>query len=56
MGLPYEQSHGSLRFTFGHCNTKQDVDYVMKYLPLIVKTLREISPVNLSKQQHAKYK
>lgn len=56
MGMPYEFSHGSLRFTFGHCNTKQDIDYVMKYLPLIVQQLREISPVNLGKQQHAKYK
>lgn len=56
MGLPYEYSHGSLRFTFGHCNNKQDIDYVMKYLPLIVQTLREISPVHLKQQQHAKYK
>lgn len=46
-GLPYEYSHGSLRFTLGHCNTKADIDYVMKYLPLIVEKLRAISPVNL---------
>ncbi|MBU2542183.1 aminotransferase class V-fold PLP-dependent enzyme [Patescibacteria group bacterium] len=46
-GLPYEYAHGSLRFTLGKCNTKEDIDYVMKYLPGIVKKLREISPVNL---------
>ncbi len=47
-GLPYEYAHGSLRFTLGHCNAKADIDYVMKYLPGIVKKLREISPVNLA--------
>ena len=46
-GLPYEYAHGSLRFTLGKCNTKEDIDYVMKYLPGIVEKLREISPVNL---------
>ncbi|TSC84872.1 MAG: cysteine desulfurase [Parcubacteria group bacterium Gr01-1014_13] len=40
MGIPTEQSRGSLRFTFGHCNTKQDIDYIMKYLPLIVEQQR----------------
>lgn len=47
MGLPYEYSHGSLRFSLGHCNTKKDIDYTIKYLPDIISTLREISPVNL---------
>lgn len=46
-GMPYEYAHGSLRFTLGKCNTKEDVDYVIKYLPGIVEKLREISPVNL---------
>jgi cysteine desulfurase len=56
MGLSYEYSHGSLRFTFGHCNTKKDIDYIMKYLPDIINQLREISPVNMGKTKHAKYK
>ena len=47
-GLPYEYAHGSLRFTLGHSTTKQDIDYVMKYLPEIVKKLRQMSPVNLN--------
>ena len=46
-GLPYEYSHGSLRFTLGKISTKEDVDYVMEYLPGIVAKLRKISPVNL---------
>lgn len=46
-GKPLEHAHGSLRFTLGRCNTKQDIDYVMDYLPGIVEKLREISPVNL---------
>lgn len=56
LGLPYEYAHGSLRFTLGHFNTKADIDYTMKYLPMIVEKLRELSPVNLGKVKHAKYK
>ena len=56
MGLPYEYAHGSLRFTFGHCNSKADVDYLMKYLPTIVETLREMSPVRMCETAHAKFK
>ncbi len=56
LGLPYEYAHGSLRFTLGHCNTKKDIDYVMKYLPSIVAQLREISPVNMGGKKHAQYK
>jgi cysteine desulfurase len=40
LGIPYEYSRGSLRFTFGRANTKADVDYLMKYLPLIVEQQR----------------
>jgi len=57
-GLPYEYAHGSLRFSLGKRSTKEDIDYVMKYLPEIVEKLREISPVNLAldpkKNKHAK--
>ena len=56
IGLPYEMAHGSLRFTLGHCNSKKDIDYMMKYLPMIVAKLREISPVNMGIKKHAKYK
>lgn len=47
MGLPYEMAHGSLRFTFGRNNGKDDIDYIMKYLSDVVAQLREMSPVRL---------
>lgn len=56
MGLPYEMAHGSLRFTFGHSNSKADIDYIIKYLPDVVVQLREISPINLDSERHARYK
>jgi len=56
IGLPYEYAHGSIRFSLGHVNSKDDVDYLMKYLPDIVKKLREMSPTNLGITAHAKYK
>lgn len=45
MGIPHEIIHGSLRFSFGHENTMDDVDYVMKHLPRIIHTIRDISPL-----------
>lgn len=56
MGLPYEYAHGSIRFSLGHKNDKKDIDYLMKYLPLIVNQLREMSPVNLGQCAHPKFK
>jgi cysteine desulfurase len=48
LGNPYEYVHGSLRFSLGRGNTMQDVKYVLKHLPIIVKKLRAISPLELS--------
>lgn len=31
---------GTIRFGFGRCNTKDDVDYLFKYLPDIIKQIR----------------
>ncbi len=45
LGIPFEQARGSLRFTFGHSNTKADIDYLMKYLPLIVSQQRAIAQI-----------
>ncbi len=56
IGLPYEYAHGSLRFTLGRANSKADIDYMMKYLPAIVEKLREMSPVNLGREKHDRYK
>jgi len=45
IGLKHEEAHGSLLFTLGKQNTEEDVDYVVKALPDIVKRLRSISPL-----------
>jgi cysteine desulfurase len=47
MGLPYEASHGSIRFTLGRHTTEEDIDKVIEVLPGIVQKLRNISPVHL---------
>lgn len=43
-------AQGAVRFSFGHYNTKEDVDYVLEVLPKIVSDLRSMSPV--WKQKH----
>lgn len=45
MGLSHEIAHGSVRFTLGHFNTDEDVNYVLHVLPGIIQKLREMSPL-----------
>ncbi|TRZ50382.1 cysteine desulfurase NifS [bacterium] len=45
IGLPHEIAHGSLRMTFGRENTKDDVDYTVSSLEVIVQRLRDMSPL-----------
>ena len=45
MGIPPEQAHGSLLFSFGIQNNEEDVDHVVASLPPIVETLRKMSPL-----------
>jgi cysteine desulfurase len=45
IGLPHEIAHGSLVFSMGMENSKEDVDYVLEELPPIVKRLRDMSPL-----------
>ena len=45
LGLPAEESHGSLRFTLGRDNTEEDVDYLIKELSPIIDKLRAMSPL-----------
>jgi cysteine desulfurase len=45
IGLNEKESHSSLRFTLGHCNTKKDIDYLMKYFPEIIKKLRAVGKI-----------
>ncbi|OGJ42495.1 hypothetical protein A3B60_01240 [Candidatus Peregrinibacteria bacterium RIFCSPLOWO2_01_FULL_39_12] len=41
IGLPQNSLHGTIRFSFGRQNTENDVAYVLKTLPEIVKKLRQ---------------
>ncbi len=47
LGLPYEASHGSIRFTLGKNTTEAGIGKVIEVLPDIVQKLRHLSPVNL---------
>ncbi len=51
MDMPYEAAHGSIRFTLGKRNTKEDIDKLMEVLPSIIKRLKEISPVKLKVEE-----
>jgi len=51
LGLPYEASHGSIRFSFGKRTIKEDIDYVLEHLPGVVERLRSMSPVRLKKSE-----
>jgi cysteine desulfurase len=43
IGLSHEIAHGSLRFSLGVENTREEVDYVIEVLPEIVDRLRKMS-------------
>ncbi len=44
MGVPFIAVHGSIRFSLSRYNTMEEVDYVLKKLPPIIKNLRDLSP------------
>ena len=44
-GLKHEEAHGSLVFTLGRNNNRDQVDYVVKTLPGVVGRLRAMSPL-----------
>lgn len=44
-GRAIELAHGSLRFSFGKGNTREQVDYVVDKLVEIVDSLRQLSPL-----------
>ncbi len=51
IGLNHDAAHGSIRFTLGKRNTKKDIDYLLKELPIIVESLRMLSPIHLSMEE-----
>jgi cysteine desulfurase len=44
MGVPFTSVHGSIRFSLSRYNTEEEIGYVIKELPPIIKLLREMSP------------
>jgi len=44
-GLPHELAQGSILFTLGINNTREDIDYVLEVMPPIVDRLRQMSPL-----------
>ncbi|MFW2331052.1 MAG: cysteine desulfurase family protein [Nitrospinota bacterium] len=45
MKIPHELAHGSIRFSFGHGNSMDDVDYIVEAVKDVVQKVREISPL-----------
>jgi cysteine desulfurase len=45
IGLRHEEAHGSLVFTLGKGNREEDVEYVIKQMPGVVRRLRSMSPL-----------
>jgi cysteine desulfurase len=50
IGLPRDSGYGSLRFSFGKYNTREDVDYTLEILQTVVEKLRRLSPAVKKKQ------
>ena len=50
IGLPHEIAHGSLRLSLGTDSTEEDVDFVLDKLSGIIKSLRDMSPLNFYNQ------
>ena len=49
-GQSEKVAHGSIRFSLTKYVTKKEINKVIKIMSKIVKELREISPVHLSKE------
>jgi len=48
-GFNHETTQGSIRFSLGEDTTEEEIDYVLKILPPIVKRLRKMSPFGKEK-------
>ena len=55
IGVPIELAHGSIRFSFGKCNTHEEVDYTVEQLCKTVEFLRELSPLFKNVKGEEKY-
>jgi len=43
MGVPFTAVHGSIRFSLSRYNNQEEIDYVVRQLPPVIRRLREIS-------------
>jgi cysteine desulfurase len=44
MGVPFTAAHGSIRFSLSVYNTIEEVDVVIEKMPIIIESLRKLSP------------
>ncbi|MGN1227013.1 MAG: cysteine desulfurase family protein [Christensenellales bacterium] len=51
IGLDDVLAKGTIRFSFGKSNTKEDIDYLMEKLVPIIEKLRSISPLRKKKRK-----
>ncbi len=52
IGIPHETAHGTIRFTLSRHTTKKEIDYLIKTIVPIIRTLREMSPLTNSKKKY----
>ena len=48
MGVPFTRVHGSIRFSLSRYTTEEEIDIVLKEVPVIVQRLLDISPYSRS--------
>jgi len=48
IGLKHQEAHGSLRLSLGRWTKENEINYVLKVLPEVIKKLRKISPFKQS--------
>ena len=51
IGLPPEEAQGTIRFSFGTYNTKEEIDFVVETLKKSVAKLREMSPLRAKRKK-----
>lgn len=44
MGVPFTSVHGSIRFSLSRYNTEEEIDFVIQQMPIIIGSLRAMSP------------
>jgi cysteine desulfurase len=44
MGIPPQESHGSIRFSLARDTKKEEIDYLLRVLPKIISDLRTMAP------------